>query len=69
MTGQDLLLLYAIGLDAGNFNQIEAVIHLAEIDDTLYEAMMGLHARFDSNESFTRQLLQLREAEQGGANE
>lgn len=54
---EDVLLKYAVALDAGNFDGIAEVLKQAETDEGLETSILALHARYDSNESFTEQLL------------
>jgi hypothetical protein len=68
MTGKpDPLLQYAVALDAGNFDVLSQVLHQAETDEGLMDAISVLHGRFDSNESFTQQLLSTRGEWEGKA--
>lgn len=58
----DTLQRYCLALDIGNFDEIGAIwekIH-QDRDTGLEAAIMGLHSRFDSNESFTAQLAAVR---------
>jgi hypothetical protein len=58
---QDLLLAYCIALDAGNFDRLARVLEQAQADPGLEAALLGLHTRFDTNESWTAQLQAYRE--------
>ncbi len=59
---EDILLKYAVALDAGNADGIAEVLKQAETDEGLETSIMALHARYDSNESFTEQLQRTRHA-------
>jgi hypothetical protein len=61
MNQQDVLLRYCVALDAGNFDLLGEVLELAKAEPGLEEAIVGIHARFDSNENFTEQLRRQRD--------
>lgn len=53
---QDVLLRYCLALDAGNFDDLGKVLEMAQKDEGLEAALSGIHARFDSSESWVQQL-------------
>ena len=61
MSHQDALLRYCIALDAGDFDALGEVLDLAKTEPGLDQAIAGIHQRFDSNESFTKQLQRQRD--------
>lgn len=61
----DPLLAYAIALDANNPEQVLEVLKLAETDTGLESAIFTIHQKFDSDESFTKQLLHIRQQLEG----
>ena len=62
---EDWLLRYCVALDAGNFDLLGEILTRAETDPGLEAAIMGMHQRFDSNESWTQQFQAYRQQLQG----
>lgn len=59
----DALLEYCIALDANNFDGMCAILEEMMATgkaDSFYDALQGLQHRFDSYESYTKQLLDYR---------
>ena len=61
MNNKDALLRYCTALDAGNFEEVGIILEQAQHDEALEAAIIALHARLDSQESFTQQLQRIRE--------
>ena len=59
---EDWLLRYCLALDAGDFDRLGTVLEQAQTLPGLEEAIAGMHQRFDSHESWTRQLLTYRKS-------
>ncbi len=57
----DLLLQYTEAFDRGDFDAMEAIHNRCADIPGLDEAIASLHARFDSGESFTEQLVRYRD--------
>lgn len=57
---KDILLQYTLALDRGDFEALIRLCEQARDIPGLEDAIDGLHLRFDSHESFTEQLRQLR---------
>lgn len=60
----DPLLAYCVALDANDADRTAAILLRAETDAGLESAIVGIHHRFDSTESFTAQLQRERESYQ-----
>jgi len=65
LQNEDWLLRYCIALDAGDFDRLGEVLEQAQTIPGLEEAIVGMHQRFDSNESWTQQLQAYRKPFQG----
>jgi hypothetical protein len=66
MTEKSILQLYTEALDRGDFEALGRLLEQnCETGDTGLEAAIDfIHQRFDTNESFTTQLIKLRNARQ-----
>lgn len=57
---EDLIWEYVCAMDCGNMDRVNTVLEQAQKDQGPWMAIDALHRKFDSNELFTVQLLQVR---------